>query len=35
MIVTERNTVTDDGHVIAGPFGSNAAAWRWVDLNTE
>jgi hypothetical protein len=36
MTVTESNTVIDDeGRVIAGPFPTNAAAWRWVDLNTD
>jgi hypothetical protein len=36
MIVTASNTVTDrHGRVIAGPFASNAGAWRWVDLNTN
>ena len=36
MTVTETNTVTDrHGHVLAGPFASNADAWRWVDLNTD
>jgi hypothetical protein len=36
MIVTENNCVADaDGHIVAGPFPTNAEAWRWVDLNTD
>jgi hypothetical protein len=36
MIVTENNAVAaDDGRILAGPFPTNAAAWRWIDLHTD
>ena len=36
MSVTENNAVAaDDGRILAGPFQTNAAAWRWIDLHTD
>ena len=36
MIVTENHVVTDErGRVLAGPFNTHAAAWRWIDQNTN
>jgi len=35
MTVTEDNCVEDSGRILAGPFPTNAAAWRWIDSNTN
>jgi hypothetical protein len=35
MVAKDNYVADDDGRRIAGPFESNAAAWRWIDRHTN